>query len=294
MLIHGGMNRSGVSWTFSVVGAVLDQLEYVVAIDDLAGGDGHVLADLEGVHIRMADQQLALTALHVFEHHLGAAHEIGAVFFKGCLQHFGVEREEVGRVHRFDIVAGGEGDLFAVGGVEIAIGIINKAVGPVGGEQIGAFDILEDRILRPSGMRKAAAAIGQIGDRLLFFGAEHFGGGRLPERHLAGPVFGGAFGEAFGVAHERAGEIGKGWHHPQRVGRQRGFIGAVGGQIQAPNLLRCVDQLRHVGRKCAYIRWPRRSRMCLIAHDWPLWVAGLPKPIYPERATNQMASGIAS
>ena len=78
---------------------VLDQLDQVVLEHHLARADRGVAPDLEGVHVGLPDQELALAALQVLQHHLQPAHQVLALLVQRRLQHLGVQREEVGRVH---------------------------------------------------------------------------------------------------------------------------------------------------------------------------------------------------
>ena len=60
MLIHGGTISSGRSQHLLGRRRVLDELDQIVLVDDLARRGGDVLADLEGLHVGHADRELPL------------------------------------------------------------------------------------------------------------------------------------------------------------------------------------------------------------------------------------------
>ncbi len=75
-------------------GAVLDQLNEVVAVDDLTGGDGHLMP--HAVSLAPGGRCTRLPALHIFKPVLQTLTQIGTAGFLGPLQHLGVAQPEVG------------------------------------------------------------------------------------------------------------------------------------------------------------------------------------------------------
>jgi hypothetical protein len=124
------------------------------------------------------------------EHHLEAAHQVLALLVRGRLEHLGVQREEVRRVQRLDIVAGVERDLLALLGVHLA-DIVDGVLDVACGEQVVLLEVLEERVLRPVLVGEALVGlhhVRQIERLALVLGAEPLQHRLLPQRLLRRPV----------------------------------------------------------------------------------------------------------
>ena len=95
MLIHGGTIRRGRFRTFSVVGSVLDQLHQALLVNDLAGGDRQVLADLELSRVGLPNFEVAAPALDVFGQELHAPHQVLTIGREGLVQQLRVREHPV-------------------------------------------------------------------------------------------------------------------------------------------------------------------------------------------------------
>ena len=133
-------------------GVELDQLEQLVAPDDLARGGGDVLADDELAVVGLADLQLAAAALQVGGEILHPLHQRFAVGLGHGLQGGGVGGEEVGGREGVGQQLGEElgAALGAAGSTSSTLG--DQAVHPVGGDQIGLAHDVEHRVLGPGGV----------------------------------------------------------------------------------------------------------------------------------------------
>ena len=159
---------------------VLNQLDQIVAEDHLARCRGDVHADLEIARVRLTDFQLAAARLDILRQHGHAAHEIGASLAQGLTDQFRVGQEEVGRRERTGELLEVELRLVPRALVE-PVRILHEVFRPTGGDEIGLFQEIEDRVLRPFRVLEAVV----LGLRL----RHRFGGftlrtfqGRSPER----------------------------------------------------------------------------------------------------------------
>ena len=111
-MIQAGTIRTGSAWTSGRRRRVLDQLDQLVAKDDLAFRDGDLLADAEILGAR----RLAAVerALHVVEEILVAAREVLAALGHGLLDHLGVRQRAVRGRERLRRLARGELDELGV------------------------------------------------------------------------------------------------------------------------------------------------------------------------------------
>ena len=164
---------------------VLQQLDQFVLEDDLAGGDGDVAADLEGVRVGHLDLELALAALQVVEQMLQPLHQILAAGFQRLAQDLRVGHDEIARRHGIDELARIEIDLLRRLGVE-PVHVADGGLHPAGAQQIGLLDEIEELVLLPG--RIAEAAILGLGlDHRLAAIAGHALGRGLPELHIVAP-----------------------------------------------------------------------------------------------------------
>ena len=232
-------------------GGVLDQLEQVVLPDHRAGGDRDVAAHLERVHVGLANQQLALAALEVGQHHLQPADEVVALLVDRGLQDLRVQREEVGGVHRLDELAGVERRLLALLRIHLADGP-DGVLDPPRGEQVGLLHIVEERVLGPFLVGEALVGLGHEGRAELLhrlLGADPFQHRLLPERILRRPVFERHVRDLLGILGHGAPEFGKGGPSVERVRIRRSRAAfELAGQELLPDLTGDVEDLGHVVR----------------------------------------------
>ena len=136
---------------------ILDELDQVVLVDDLAGREREIFADLEQIRIGLADAQIAVAGLDVLAQHVHAAHQILGVGRERLAQQFRIGQHEIRRRDRvgdlLDVEAG-----FGAGVLVDAFGVLDQMVGPIGGEQIGLLEEVEELVLRPFRIGKALVA----------------------------------------------------------------------------------------------------------------------------------------
>ena len=135
---------------------VLQQFDHLVAEHHLAGRGGDILADLEGVG-RLADGKLALAALDIVEQIVQTLDQILAVRLQRGAQHFGIGEEEIGGRDRVGELLGIEFDALARLVVE-AVELGDRVLHPVGGQQIGLLDEVEDLVFLPVLVAEAPVA----------------------------------------------------------------------------------------------------------------------------------------
>ena len=229
---------------------VLDELDEVVLEDHRPGRDGGVAAHLEGVHVGLADQELALAAIEVGQHHLEAAHEVFALLLDGRLEHLRVQREEVGRVHRLDELPGIERGLAPGLGVHVADGA-DRVLDPARGQQVGLLEILEERVLAPLLVGEALVGLHHVRelevlDRVLR--PEPLQHRVLEQLLLRRPELDGHVGDLLGVVPHGPVELGEGRPGVQRVGPHGRALLHLVHQEPLPDLTRDVEDLGHVVR----------------------------------------------
>ena len=229
-------------------GRVLQKLQDVVLPDHLARGHRHVAADLEGVHVGLADDEGAFAPLQVLGHHLQAAHQVVALLGEGRLDHLGIGGGEVGGRHGLDPLPHQEADLLAVAGVEILAHVLGHVLQIGGGQQVGLLDVVEDPVAAPRIVLEALVALGGGGDGLGGL-AEPLGGGAPPQLGLVGPELERAFGHLLRMVEHgvlKLGESGKG---VQGIGVQGLVVMHLRLQQAQPDLLARFHHLGHVQRE---------------------------------------------
>ena len=144
---------------------VLDQLDQIVLVDDLARRRRDVLADLERRHVGHADMQPALAALEIVEQVLQPVQQVLAAAFDRRAQHLGIGHHEIRRRQRVDELARIEIDL-ARGALVEPFDLLDRALHPARGQQIALLDEVEQRVVAPRLVAKAAVLGGRLDDRL--------------------------------------------------------------------------------------------------------------------------------
>src|SRR5208337_772135 len=137
---------------------VLDELHHVVLVDDLAGRDADVAAEVEGGVVHHLDRQLALAALEVGEQVVQAAQQVLAAGFRGLAQDLRIGEQEVARAHRVDELAGVEVDLLRrlrIDPIDVAHDLLQVA----GGQQVALLDEVEDLVFFPGVVSEPLVAI---------------------------------------------------------------------------------------------------------------------------------------
>ncbi len=146
---------------------VLDQLHQLVLEDDLAQRGGDVLAHLEGLHVGLADRQPTLATLEVGQQVLQTLDEVLAFALDGRLHDLRIGEREVRRRHRVDELARVEVDLLRRLVVD-ALDLLDRALQPARGEEIGLLEVVEDDLVLPCRIVEALVALGGLGHRLDF------------------------------------------------------------------------------------------------------------------------------
>jgi hypothetical protein len=144
---------------------VLDQLHQIGLEDDLAGSEGQIPTDREGVVVGHLDRELALAPGEIVEQIVEAAQEVLAAGLDRRPQHLGIGRDEVGGRHRIDELAGIEVDLLPALVVE-AIELVDRVDQPTRGHKIGLLDEVEQRVIVPGRVAEPAIALLRLGNRL--------------------------------------------------------------------------------------------------------------------------------
>ncbi len=161
----------------------LQELEQLVLEDDLAGRDGDVLTDMELADVGLADGELAAAAGHIGREVLHAPHQALAFGAQDLLQRGRVRHQEVRWRERVRQHLGEELDAALLLGVGV-VDARHQVVQPVGREQVGLLDGVEDGVLAPGWVGESlVAAFGH--DHRLCLLASHAPRGRLPEIHVA-------------------------------------------------------------------------------------------------------------
>jgi hypothetical protein len=228
---------------------VLQQLDEIVLVDDLARRHRDVLADLERLVVGHLDREPALAALDVVEEVLQSFDEILALGLEGGAHDLGIGQREVRGRHRVD-------ELLRVK-LDLVLGLFVEAVGGIGrvldvarGEQIALLDEVEGRVLRPLAVLEAP-----VRRR----GLDHGPGGALveapeaahrvaPELHVVLPERRLHLPQFLRVLDEVRRHLRKGVGDVERVG----VFGRVGGlalQVLGHHLARALGQLRHLLRR---------------------------------------------
>ena len=130
----------------------------------MPGVSARFSAEREGVEIGHLDRELAVAAGEVAEQVVEAAQQVLAARLERRAQHLGVGRDEVGRRHRIDELAGVEVDLLP-GLVVEPLELVDRADQPARGQQVGLLDEVEQRVVVPGRIAKAAVALVRRGDR---------------------------------------------------------------------------------------------------------------------------------
>src|SRR5262249_14594788 len=146
--------------------SILDQLEQVVLKYDLAGRDGYVHAQLEGVLVGHAHADLlASAALEILEQVVQSPQQVLAAARYGCAQHFRIGRDEVGGRKRVYVLAGVELD-FARGALVEPRDVAEGAMQVLRRYEIGLLDVVEGKELLPILVLEAAVALRRLDHRL--------------------------------------------------------------------------------------------------------------------------------
>jgi hypothetical protein len=144
---------------------VLDELKDLVLEDDLAAGDGEILADLEGRRVGLADLEEVARLLHVGDELAHALNEVLAVGGERLAHDLGIGHGEVRRREGARELAEIEVRLLARVIVE-ALRLLQHVLGPMGSEQIRLLPEIKVGVRRPLGVLEAV--VGRLGldDRL--------------------------------------------------------------------------------------------------------------------------------
>ena len=194
---------------------VLDQFHQVVAEDDPAGGDGDILADLEGIFVGHGNAQLAFAPLQITEQVLEALHQVLALGFEGRAQDFRVGDGEICGRQGIDELLGVELDLLRglfVEPIDFAHGFRD----PGRGQQIRLLDVVEDGVL-PPGFVLEPAVVALRADHRLGIDPHHARSGVLPERHVVLPQVDLSFEQLGGIGHHLGRQVHEGRADIQRV-----------------------------------------------------------------------------
>ena len=144
---------------------VLDQLDELVAEDDLAGRHRHVDAELERARVRLADAQFAFPRLDVLGEHLQSADEILAALFQRRADQLGIGADKVRWRERGRHLAQIELRLVSIVRLEL-VGAPDEIVRPARRQHVGLFDEIEEGIVPPFGVREPLVRAVGFGDRL--------------------------------------------------------------------------------------------------------------------------------
>ena len=214
---------------------VLDELDQLVLEHDLARRGRDVLADLEGLHVGLADRELALAALEVGQQVLQALDQVLALALDRRLHDLRVGQGEVGRRHRVDELARIELDLLRRLVVD-ALDLLDRALQPARGEQVGLLEVVEHDLVLPGRIGEALVALGRLGDRLDRL-AHHALGRDLPQLHVLGPELHLRLQQLVGIGQHLGREVHEGLGELQRIGRLRAVglvaLGELGQQLLA-------------------------------------------------------------
>ncbi len=164
---------------------VLQQLDQLVLVDDLARRGGDVLADLERRHVGHRDREPAFAAFEIVEQVLQAVQQILAAAIDRRAQHLGIGHQEIRRRDRVDELPCIEIDL-PRGALVEPFDILDRALQAAGGQQIALLDEVEERVVTPRLVAEAAVFRGRLDDRL-GLAAEKALRRALPQRHVVVP-----------------------------------------------------------------------------------------------------------
>ena len=129
-------------------GCVLEELDQIVFEDDLAGGDGDVLAQLELLQVGHPDPELALTPFEILEHVGKALHEILAARLDRPSGHLGIRHREIRRREGVDELASIE--IHLVRGMRIEpFRLAHRGEHELRRQQIALLDMVVERVLGP-------------------------------------------------------------------------------------------------------------------------------------------------
>jgi len=142
----------------------LNELYQIVLEDDLAGRDGDIAADLEGIEVGHLDHETTLAAIQILEHVLQPVDEILALGVDGRAQHLGIGQNEIRWRDRVDELPRVEIDL-ARGFIIEPVDLLHRRLQPARREQVALLDVIEERVLLPGGVLEAAVAWLGLGDR---------------------------------------------------------------------------------------------------------------------------------
>ena len=118
-------------------------------MDDVAFGGSERLADLERIRIGQGDQKVAAIALEVLHQVLEAFDQRAAVGLDRLLDGDGVGGEEVRGREEIDELMGEEVDLLGMFFIVPHIGSFGEAFEIGGHDLVLAFQVVEERMLRP-------------------------------------------------------------------------------------------------------------------------------------------------
>ena len=170
-------------------GVELDQLHQIVAENHLAGADGDVLADLEGVFVGHADIEPSRILIQILKKILQAIEKILASGLGRLLQDHRVGGDKIARRQGLDEPTGMEIDLASRLVVQ-ALDVGDRGLQPARGQKIGLLDVIEDVVVAPRCILEALVAV--LRRRCQFRLAAHHPRRRalpkikvvLPQRHV--------------------------------------------------------------------------------------------------------------
>ena len=144
---------------------VLDQLDEVVLIDDLAGRDREIAADLEGIGVGLADAQIAAAGRDVLGQHVHPARQVLGIRRQRLAQELRIGEHEIRRRDRVGDLADVEVGLLLRERIE-PFGILDQMVGPGHRQEIGLLEEVEELVARPFGVAEALVLRARLGHRL--------------------------------------------------------------------------------------------------------------------------------
>ncbi len=200
----------------SGAGFVLDQLDQFALPDYLAGADGDILANREGIGIGHLDGQLALAPFHVVEHVLQAAHQVFALAFDCLAQHFRIGGDKVGWRHGIGELTGIEIHLLGVFRAQ-SVHVVHRVMHPAGSEQVGLLDEIKYLVALPILGAKTFVALLWRNDRFAGL-SQHALGRILPKLHVVLPQRHLRLGQLFRIRQHLGGQLHEGGADIQGIG----------------------------------------------------------------------------
>ena len=195
---------------------------------------------------------------------LRPAQQILAARFQGRAQHLGIGGDEVAGRHGVDELAGIEVDLLP-GLLVRALELVDRLDQPARSQKIGLLDEVEERVVAPGRVAKAAIAVLGL-DHRGHGAAEQLLAGRLPELQVALPQRQLGVRDGGRIGHDPGGQLEHGRSEVEGIGRA-GAVGAAAPREIAQQLLALLVDLAH---QLDDILAPAVRRFLLPGHLVPL------------------------